>query len=87
MSVMSQCYSVNIDRGISAPGHVKAVVYGLNNVYKNYIYQLMSNVQPPGSNIFDSQMKVHTNKQKYYVSLSKAFQHHLTKESSLKLCF
>ena len=59
MSVMSQCYSVIIDRGISASGNGKEVVDGINAVDKGYIYQLMSNVQLPGSNIFDSQMKIH----------------------------
>ena len=38
MSAMYQCYSVIIDRGISAPGHGKEVVYGLNGVDKSYIY-------------------------------------------------
>ena len=45
MSVMSQCYSVIIDRGISAPGHGKEVVDGLNAIGNSYLYQLMSNVQ------------------------------------------
>ena len=49
MSVMSQCYSIIIDRGISSPGHGKEVVDGLNDIEKCYIYQLMSNVQLPGS--------------------------------------
>ena len=40
----------------------------------------MSNVQLPGSNKIDSQMKIHTGNQIYYVSLAKEFQHHLTKE-------
>ena len=48
MSVMSQTYSIIIDWGISAPGHVKEVVDGLNAVDKSYIYQLMSRVQLPG---------------------------------------
>ena len=56
MPVMSQCYLVIIARGISAPGHGKEVVYGLNAVDKRYIYQLMSNVKLPGSNRFDSHM-------------------------------
>ena len=77
MSVMSQCYSIIIDRGISAPGHGKEVVDGLNAVDKRYIYQLMSTVQIPGSNRFDSQMKIHTGNQKYDVSLAEEFQHHL----------
>ena len=38
MSVMSQCYSVIINRGISSPGHGKEVVDGLNAVDKSYIY-------------------------------------------------
>ena len=58
MSVMSQCYSIIIDRGISAPGHGKYVVDGLNDVDKTYIYQFMFNVQIPGSNRFYSQMKI-----------------------------
>ena len=38
MSVISQTYSIIIDRGISAPGHGKDVVDGLNAVDKRYIY-------------------------------------------------
>ena len=49
MSVMYQCYSIIIDRGIIAPGRDKEVVYGLNAVDKRYIYQLMSSAQLPGS--------------------------------------
>ena len=60
MSVMSQTYSVIIDRGISVPGHGKEVVDGLNYFNKHYIYQLMSKVQLPGSVRFDSQIKIHT---------------------------
>ena len=54
MSVMQQCYSIIIDRGISAPGHGKEVVDGINAVDKRFIYQFMSNVQLPGSVRFDS---------------------------------
>ena len=70
---MSQCYSIIIDQGISAPEHDKEVVDGLNAVDKRYIYQLMSNVQLPGSKIFDSQMQMHTGNQKYEVILAKDF--------------
>ena len=80
MSVMSQCYSIIIVRGISAPGHVKEVIDGINTVDKCYIYQLMSTVQLPGSNRFDSQMQIHTVTQKYDLSLAKEFQQHLTKK-------
>ena len=71
MSVMYQCYSVIIDRGISAPGHSKEVVDGLNAIDKGYIYQLISNVQLNGPNIFYSQIKIHTGNQNNDVSLSK----------------
>ena len=37
MSVMSQCYSVIIDLGISAPGHGKEFVDILDVVDKQYI--------------------------------------------------
>ena len=68
---MYHCYSIIFDRSISTPGHGKEVAYGLNDVDKRYIYQLMSNVQLPGSNIFDSQIQMHTGTQKYDVSLAK----------------
>ena len=61
---MSQCYFIIIDRGISVPRHGKDVVDGLNAVYKLYIYQFMSTVQLPGSNIFDSHMQIHTENQR-----------------------
>ena len=57
MSVMSQTYSIIIDCGISAPGHGKEVVDGLNAVDKRYIYKFMSKVQLPGSVRFYSQIK------------------------------
>ena len=68
MSVISQTYSIIIDRGISAPWHGKEVVDGLNAVDKRYIYQLMSKVQLPGSIKFDSQIKIHTGTEKKDVS-------------------
>ena len=77
MSVMSQCLSLILYQGISAPGNGKEVVDGLNAVDKRYIYQLMSTVQLPGSNRFDSWMQIHTGNQKYDISLVKEFQHHL----------
>ena len=71
MSVMSQFYSIIIDRVISAPGHGKEVVYVLNAVDKRYIYQLMSKVQLPGSKIFDSEVQMHTVTRKDDISLAK----------------
>ena len=40
----------------------------------------MSNFQLPRSNIFDFQTQMHTDYQKYDVSLAKEFKQHLTKE-------
>ena len=68
MSVMSQTYSIITDRGISAPGHGKEVVDGLNSANKRYIYQFMSKVQLPGLVRFDSQIKIHTGNEKKNVS-------------------
>ena len=89
MSVMSRCYSIIIDRGIFSRGHGKEVVDGLNAVDKSYIYiyiyQLMSNVQLPGSNICCSYMQIHTGNQNNDVSFVKKFQQHLTK-GHLKNC-
>ena len=60
MLVMLKCYSIIIDKGIISPGHGKEVIYGINDVDKHYIYQLMCTVQLPGSIIFDSQIQMHT---------------------------
>ena len=48
LSVLYQCYSIIIDRGINVHGNGKDVVDGINAIYKRYIYQLMYNVQLPG---------------------------------------
>ena len=81
MSVMSQCYSVIIYRGIIAPGHGKEVVQGINDIDKRHIYQLMSNVQLPGSKIFDSQILMHYFAQNNYVIMAKELQKHMSKEN------
>ena len=71
MSVVYQCYSVIIDRGISAPRHGKEVVNGINTIAKRYIYQLMSNVQLPESKTFDSQILMNSCTENNYASLAK----------------
>ena len=52
MSVFSQRHSIIFDQYISATGHGKEVVDGLNAIDKHYMYQLMSTVQLPGSKTF-----------------------------------
>ena len=74
---ISQTYSLIIYWGISAPGHGKEVVDGLNTVEKRYIYQLMPKVQLPGSTRFDSQIKIHTGTKNKYVSLASEFKDRL----------
>ena len=59
MTVLSQCYLIIIYLVISAPGHDKELVDGLNAIDKRYIYQLMSNVQLPVSITFDSHILMH----------------------------
>ena len=60
MSVMLLCYSVIIDLVISAPGNDKEVFDGLNIIDMRYIYQIISNVQLPGSKHFYSQILMHS---------------------------
>ena len=67
----SQCHSIIIYRGISAPGNGKELVGGINVIDKRYIYQLMSNVQLPGSKTFDSQILIHSYTPKHDVSVAK----------------
>ena len=64
MSVISQCYSVIIDHGTSAPGHGKYVVDGINDIERRCIYKLNYNVQLPGPKIFDSQIIMNSFTQK-----------------------
>ena len=71
MSVLSQRHSIIFDRGISAPGHGKEVVDGLNYIDKGYMYQLMSTVKLPGLKISEKQILMHSCTQKKYVSLAK----------------
>ena len=54
VSFLSQSHSIIFYRGISAPGHGKLMVDGLNSVDKRYMYQLMPNAQLTGPNIFEN---------------------------------
>ena len=71
MSVMLQCYSVIIDCGISVPGHGKELVDGINDIGKWYIYQLISNIQLPGSKTFYLRIIMHYFTQNNDVSMDK----------------
>ena len=67
----SQCHSIIIYQGISAPGHGKELVGFLNAIDKRFIYQLMSNVQLPGSKTFDSKIIIYSFTENNDVSLAK----------------
>ena len=59
MSMLSQAFSVIIDLGISAPGHNRELVDGLNRIDKMFLLQLMSYVQLPGGKSYDTQVVMH----------------------------
>ena len=73
-------FSTIFDRGISAPGNGKEVVDLFNVVDKRFMYQLMSTVQLPRSEIFDSNIQMYTSARKDDVSLAKQFRENLTKK-------
>ena len=81
MSVLSQCYSVKIYQGISEPRHGLKVVDGINDIDKHYIYQLVSNVQPPVSKRFYFQIHMYISTKNNDVSLAKYFQQYLSQET------
>ena len=54
------------------------MVDGLNYIEKQYMYQLMSTVQLPGSRTFDSQILIHSCTPKHDVNLAKYFQKHMS---------
>ena len=51
MSILSQDFSVVIDRRIRAPGHVREVLDGLNEIEKRFLFKLMSTVKFPGEKV------------------------------------
>ena len=48
ISMLSQSFSVIIDRDICSPVHGKEVVDDLNAIYNMFLFQLISIVQLPG---------------------------------------
>ena len=52
--MLSQAFNIIIDHGVSASGHVKEVVDGLNTTDKKFILRSISTVQLPGSQKFDT---------------------------------
>ena len=52
--MLSQAFSVIIDCGISAPVHVRDLVYGINDIDRIFLFQLMSTMQLPGAKSYDT---------------------------------
>ena len=80
MSVLYQRPSIIFYWGISSNGHRKEVVDSLNDIYKRYMYQLMSTVQLTVSKTFEKHILMHYCTPKKDVSLAKEFQKHLYKD-------
>ena len=70
MSILSQDFYVIIDRGISAPGNGRELVYGLNSIRILFLFELISTVQLPGAKGYDTQMFMHTGTRASDVSLA-----------------
>ena len=70
MWMLSQSFSVIIDCVISASGHGRYVVDGLNSIYKMLLFQFISTLQLMGTKMYDTQMDVHTGTLTYDVSLA-----------------
>ena len=79
ISMLSQAFSVIIDLDISAPGHGREVVDGLNAIDKSFLFPLMSTVQLTGSKGYDTQMVNHTGIRTSNVNLASEFLKHLSK--------
>ena len=56
LSILSQDFNIIIYCGISAPYHGIEVVYGLNDIYKSFIFHLICKEQLPVSQSFDAPM-------------------------------
>ena len=76
--MLSQAFSVIIDRGISEPVHGRELVASLNAVDKKFMFQLMANVEILVAKIYDTQMVMNTWTCTYNVSFTSEFQKHLS---------
>ena len=76
--MLSKAFSVIIDHGISARGHDREVLDGLNAIEKRFLFQLLSTVKLTGAKGYDTQMVMHTGTRASDVSLDSKFQKHLS---------
>ena len=76
--MLSQAFFVIIGTGISEPGHGRELVHGINFIEKGFLFQLISSVQLPGANIYDTHTVMHTGTRTFDVSLTSELQKPLT---------
>ena len=76
--MLSQVFYFIIDRDISSPGHGRKLVDGLKYIDKRSPFQLISYVQLPGLNRYDTHMVMHTGNCTSGVILASEFQKHLS---------
>ena len=70
--------SIIIDCIISAPGHGRELVDGINATNTSFLFQLLSTVQLPDAKIYDTQMIMQTKTRTSNVSLAIEFKNHLS---------
>ena len=78
MYISSQEFNIIIDCGISATGHGREVVDGLNATYKGFIFHLTEKAQLTSSKRFYTKMDMDILIQNSDVMLSQEFQRHLS---------
>ena len=71
--MLSRYFYVNIDRGISAPGHGREVVDVRNSVGKRFLFQLKPTVQLPGAKGYGTWVLIYTVTHTYDIGLSREF--------------
>ena len=69
--MLSQAFSIIIDRGISAPGYGREVLYGLNAIDKEFLFQLIPTAQMPGEKRYDKHMVIQTGTRTSNVGLAR----------------
>ena len=78
LSMLKHAYNIIIDNGVVVPVHGIEVVCGLNDTGKRLLWMLMTNVQLPGAESYDSQISIHNSTANTDMSLVRDFQKHIS---------
>ena len=76
--MLSWEFSVIINCGISAPGHIREVVDEVNAIDKSFPFQLIPTLQLKGAKIYHIHMAMHTGTCAYDASLTREYQKDLS---------